>query len=90
VARVEVPEGCRGIDFPDGSKANGRGDGLVTVNERQAAMVRANGGDVKVVGASFGGFASGPWLSCAACGREFLRDGDETRCARCRENEKES
>lgn len=63
--RVEVPEGCRGLDFPDGSKAHGRGDGLVLVDDHQAAYVRAVGGDVKLVGKRVSFRDATCWRPCA-------------------------
>ncbi len=86
--RVEAPEGCRGPDFPDGSKANGRGDGLIHVSDQQASYLRRIRTDLRVLGATVAGFDGGPWLDCAVCGRSFLRtleDPDQTRCPRHRD-----
>lgn len=89
-ARAEVPEGCVGIDFPDGSKAHARElGGVVEVSDRQAKMIRTLNGDVKIVGTRMTVPAAGPWRDCAVCPRSFMRptpDSTETRCSRCRGN----
>lgn len=86
--RVEAPAGCHGLDFPDGSKAHGSGDGLVRVSDRQAAYLRAIRTDLKVLGTTIAGFDGGPWVDCEVCGRSFLRvisSPDEKRCPRHRD-----
>lgn len=89
--RVEVPEGCIGLDFPDGSKSDAKDRaGMVEISDRQASMLRAMGKtDLKIIGSRFDTGRKGPWVDCATCPKSFLRssaDPDQTRCQRCRGN----
>jgi hypothetical protein len=89
-ARAEVPEGCRQIEFPDGSvsRVARDGAGMVEVSDRQAAMIRGTKTDIKIVGVRVGVPTAGPWIDCAKCPRSFIRptpDSTETLCARCRD-----
>lgn len=81
--RIEVPQGTRVLEMPDGSTARGDGSGLVIVDDRQASMIRAHGSEgAKIIGTRISGFDKGPWHDCIKCGRTFMSEGEE--CPRCR------
>lgn len=90
VARIRLPNGCKGIDFPIGVGLNANRHGVVEVPDALAKMVKrsTDGVELNAVmaaghGLSGGKFCSGcafrawPWTTeCPRCGGTEFEDED--------------
>lgn len=84
MAKISLPDGCKGLDFPDGSKVSGKGGGSVEVSEAQARQIDNSWyGRSNVMGGQKLQFGTRKGMRCRPCKRLWNAWNDV--CPRCGE-----